>query len=354
MIDTLRLAYPADPRIIALFDEYTERLQKISPDGEVLWERAFCQASLPSSFSGLRVMIQQASELKKQGFENARSLIFFEFSLQKWQSETGYNNKNTSLEDDIYLLHGWIGCLSFMFDYDFRPELFEFYRVDLAVNYILENGSVPDYLRSLEIKFSRHENGEKKIMRFDGALQYGSRWIGKKLYHKFGEFNKNYFNQHKDLYRLYHEGTPMSEIKEMNNGKRILAEDEIMELSRMLRFEVEFRRMYLHRNKILKIADIHKLSERFKQEQETFMTCRAVPESATLSDSEYRVIDLCKRYSYSEAKRRYVEEKSTRSWYRTKAALASKGVRLEAIVNADWRLDIASADNLKNFSLRVA
>lgn len=354
MIDTIRLAYLADPRIIALFDQYTERLQKISPDGEILWEKSFCQASLPSSFSGLRVMLQQASELKKQGFENARSLILFEFSLQKWQSETGYNNKNTSLDDDIFALNGWIGCLSFIFNYDFRPEFFELYRVDLSVNYILENGSVPDYLRSLELKFSRHENGEKKIMRFDGALQYGSRWIGKKLYHKFGEFNKNYFNEHKDLYRLYHEGTPMSEIKTMNNGKRILCEDEIMELSRMLRFEVEFRRMYLHKNKISRIADLSKLSERFGLEQNTFMSCSAIPESVTFTDSEYRVIDLVKRHAYCEARRRYLETKSRASWYRVKAALVSKGVRLEAIVNAEWRADIASADNLKNFTLRVA
>lgn len=354
MIDTIRLAYPADARIIALLDSYAERLQKVSPEGEVIWEKTFCNEVLPSHFSGLRVTLQTGSDMRKNGFTKGRSLVFFEFSLQKWQSDTAYNNENTDVETDLLALDGWISYLGFTLGFYFKPELFEVYRVDLSQNYILENGSVPDFLRSLELKFSRHENGEKKLMRFDGAIQYGSRWIGKKLYHKFGEFNKHYFKNKADLYRLYYGGTPMSEIRKMNAGHRLLTEKEITELTRMLRFEVEFRRMFLQRNNITRVKDIPALVERFEKEKETFLTVKTIPNNASFSDAEYKVIDLCKRHGLTVAKQKYLETKSRRSWFRIKSTLASKGVRLESILNADWRVDVATADNLKEFRLRVA
>lgn len=354
MIDTVRLAYPADSRLMALFDSFAERLQKISADGEVIWERSFCHEALPSSFSGLRVTLQMGSDLKKEGFTHARSLVFFEFSLQKWQSDTGYNHENTSLADDLLALDGWVGLLSYQLDYDFWPENFEVYRVDLSQNYILENGSVPDFLRSLELKFSRHENGEKKLMRFDGALQYGSRWIGKKLYHKFGEFQKNYFKGKSALYGLYNSGVSMDEIKKQNGGKRILNETEITSLTRMLRFEVEFRRMYLQRNKIIKFKALPQLLERFEKEKETFLSVKAVPSEVSFTDGEHRVFQLVKVHGLVKAQQIYLETKSRASWFRIKSSLLAKGVRLESFVNDKWRLDEKEQGQLKEFRLRVA
>lgn len=70
-------------------------------------------------------------------------------------------------------------------------------------------------------------------MRFDGALQYASRWIGKKLYHKLAEFlsPKGYFKKHKDLYNMLAAGTGKDKIRELNAGKRLLTDDEISKLA---------------------------------------------------------------------------------------------------------------------------
>lgn len=351
MIDTIRLAYPSSPYLISFFEKHSERLQKLSADGEIEWERSFCQKSLPSSFGGLRVMIQRASE--SPSFVKLRDLILFEFSLQKWSSDTGYNESNTSLEDDLLALDGWIGLLSHEVGYDFKTSLFDVQRVDFSTNYILKKGSVPDYLRSLELKFSRHENGEKKLMRFDGAVQYGSSWIGKKLYHKFAEFisSKGYRKKHKALYDKLAEGVPMNEIRILNGGKRLLNENEISSLARTLRFEVEFRRKFLAKANLTKIVDLPKLLERFDEEKKHYLTVKKITEGANLSSSEFQVVELCKRLGPTGAKQEFLKTKNPATWYRIKKRLQAKDIYIESIINSDWRLDVETADNCLDFEL---
>lgn len=356
LIDTIRLSYPASETLIKIFDKYSERLQKLSPDGEILWEKTYCQNALPSSFSGLRVNLQLASDMQAQGFNTKRNLIFFEFSLQKYQSDTGYNESNTTLENDIDVLKNWVRLLTWMLDYDFVENLFELYRVDIATNFILECGSIPEFLRSLELKFSRHVNGEKKLMRFDGALQYASRWIGKKLYHKLPEFfsSNGYFKKHKDFYNLLAGGADMEKIRALNGGKRLLTDDEMTTLGRTLRFEVEFRRMYLKKHNITKIVDLVQLKERFEKEKQHYMTSKKLTEGLTLSPSEYYVVELCKRHGPTEAKNEYLKTRKERTWYHTKKQLIGKGVYIDSILNQEWRAEIEKSNSFEEFKLIVA
>jgi len=354
LIDTIKLSYPADETLINLFGSYAERIQKLSADGEILWEKSYCQTSIPSSFSGLRVTVQNAQEMQLQGFKVSKSLIFFEFSLQKWQSDTGYNEKNTSIEDDFYALVEWIDLLSTVFKYNFESKNFELYRVDLSQNYILEKGSVPEFLRSLELKFSRHENGEKNLMRFPGAIQYGSRWIGKKIYYKLAEFQQGYYKQKADLYRQLAEGVSMEKIKVLNGGKRLLNEVEITKLARTLRFEVEFRRMFLKKHNIKKIVNLPQLVARFDKEKKHYLTAKKISEVTNLSGAEYQVVDLCKRHGATVAKQEFCRIKTERYWYKIKRQLQAKDIFIESITNEDYRLEIEKADCLKEFTLSVA
>lgn len=354
MIDTIKLSYPVDDTLINLFGSYAERIQKLSAAGEILWEKSYCQTSIPSSFSGLRVTVQNAKEMQSQGFKVARSLIFFEFSLQKWQSDTGYNEKNTSMEEDCCALAEWIDLLSSVFKYNFESENFELYRVDLSTNYILEKGSVPEFLRSLELKFSRHENGEKNLMRFPGAIQYGSRWIAKKLYYKLAEFHQGYYKQKADLYRQLAEGVDMEKIRVLNGGKRLLTEDEQIKLARTLRFEVEFRRMFLKKHNITKIVNLSELVVRFDKEKKHYLTAKKISEVTNLSGAEYQVVDLCKRYGATVAKQEFLRTKKERYWYKVKKQLQAKDIFIESITNEYYRLEIEKADCLKEFTLSVA
>lgn len=349
-IDTIKLSYPVDGLLLSKYFTFSDRFQKISPDGEVIWERTMCQTSLPSHFSGLRINYVNAAEMQKQGFVVVQSRMEFEFSLQKWHSETGYNNKNTAIGFDMLMLYAWIKTLSEVFEYDFKNELFVPCRVDISENYILKNGSIDDFIRSLELKFSSHVNGEKKIMRFDGAVQYGSTWIGKKIYSKFREFEAIEKKKHRRMYAIK-EGETMKQ----ENGKRILNESEISELVRMLRFEVEFRKKFLQKKGIHSIESIPLLMERFAVEKQKYLTVKNIRSGdVTLSATEYKIVDLCKRYGYQGAKEKYMEERTEQAFYKHRRNLIQKGIYLEAIINADWRLDIDKVDSMNEFVLEVA
>jgi hypothetical protein len=240
--------------------------------------------------------------------------------------------------------------LSDLFDYEFDLLKFTPCRVDLSQNFILKEGSIDDYLRSLELKFSSHPNGEKKLMRYDGAIQYGSTWIGKKIYSKFKEFESIEKRKHRKLY-LMTEGREMKK----QDGKRPLNETEISELVRMLRFEVEFRKKFLQKKGVHSIASIPDLLARFESEKQKYLTVKNIREgNVSLSGTEYKIVDLCKRYGYSGAKEQYMSEHSEQAWYKHRKNLQMKGVYLEAIINTDWRLDIKSADYKNEFVLEVA
>ena len=347
-IDTIKLSYPADDVLIHKYRQYSDRFQKISPDGEVIWEKTSCTKSLPSHFGSLRITYTNAADQLSMGFKNfTRSTIDFEFSLQKWHSETGYNNRNTELTWDLIKLNEWINTLSEVFEYSFTEDIFEVMRVDIAENYILKKGSVDDYLRALELKFSPHQNGEKKLMRFDGAIQYGSSWIGKKIYSKFKEFVQVEKKKHTSRYK---EGG--HDMKTIEGVKRCLNESEIEELVRMLRFEVEFRRKFLKKSGLTKIASIPDLLGRFEQEKQKYMTVKNLRTGAVaLSGTEYMIVDLCKRYGQIGAKDEFLKDHSKASWYQHKKNLKMKGVYLECVLNEEWRGDIAHADFGEQFEL---
>ena len=354
MIDTIKLAYPYDERLANILEQYKIKLQKLSPDGSIIWSKEWIQDHLPSHFAGLRIMFQKSRDLKDMGFRGCPSLIYFEFSLQKWISSTGYNNKNTELDYDIQVLDMWFKAISDFTGYDFDFAKFTVYRIDLAQNFILEgNLPVEDFLRALEIKFSRHTDGEK-VRRYPGALYYGSRWVTKKIYWKFLEFM-----QVERLKRAINtddvtEGGDMAEKGLKTDGFGGLSGAEIKELGRMLRFELSFKRPFLKKNGVCQIYDIQKLRERFEVEKRKYTTVQKLKANADFSNSEYRLIDYCKRYGYNGAKAEFLKTVTDRQFYRIKRSLLTKGVFLECIDNSEWRLDVQTADSQSDYVLRVA
>ena len=171
MIDTLKVSYPLDRRLAVLLDEKSERLQKVSPDGEVLWEKSVVRGNcMPSHYSGLRITTRKKKDLLDMGFINLQEsnlpdVAFFEFSLQKYQSPSAYNNKNTDLDVDIQAFYVWVSALSSALEYDFLIAQFELQRVDFSRNYLIQNSTVLDFLRSLELTFSRHPTADTRLER---------------------------------------------------------------------------------------------------------------------------------------------------------------------------------------------
>lgn len=343
MIDTIKLAYPANDLLIALFDKYSQKLIKLSPDSEVLWEKKTCRDYLPSHLGSLSVNTFDPSTFNPR--VPSQRYLTFEFSLQKWQSETGYNQDNTHIEHDLCCLENWVALLSQETGYQFHIEDFILYRIDLSENLELINGAVPDYLRSLEIKFSR---GQEKINRYPGGIMQGSSWLAKKIYWKWGEFEAIEKKKNRKSYSI--SGSAVTD--KMNNGKRPLTDGEQEMLVRTLRFELEFRRDYLKKHKKDRIINIFDLKARFEEEKHKFITAQRLKDGIGLLPAEYMAVDLTKRYGLDGAKIEFLKVYSRSHWFQVKRNLKAKDIYLESIINEEYRGEIASVDNLDDFELR--
>lgn len=364
MIDTIKLAYPLDRKLFYLLEEGAERLQKISPDGEVLWEKSLTRGDfMPSHYSGLRVTTRRKVDMINVGFsnvDNIRDLAFFEFSLQKWQSPSAYNNKNTSIETDVAALQSWIFSLSSALGYDFMPELFSLYRVDLSQNFIVMNAAPSDYLRTLELRLSRHPDSDNKVERNGHMIALRSKWVGKKIYYKGQEF----LDVEKKKHRYVYSDAYCAGEKENTNpcGLVPLSSDEINDLMRMVRFEIEFKREYLKRYDMEKITDIRKLVDRFTNEKDKYINVPVLVKGElrgmlALSPMENLIVESVRRHGLQEAKNQYMFRYSERSWYRNKRNLAARNIHLEALDNIEYRysgLEIFFNPEQLNFQLELA
>lgn len=343
MIDTIKLAYPLDidDELFKLLNSRSERLQKLSPDGEILWEKSVVRGDcMPSHYSGLRITTRRKKDLLEAGFqvkEGVRDLAFFEFSLQKYQSPSAYNNKNTELETDIEALKGWVNTLSTVLNYPFDIDEFKLYMVHLSQNFLIMNASPIDYLRSTELSFSRHPDSDGKMAREGHSIALRSVWIGKKIYYKGKEFQDVERKKHKHLYTdRYCDG----QVTGNSQGVVPLTPEEINDLLRMIRFEIEFKCKYLERSEVKKIMDIPILLNRFEEEKKKYLIRELLEKGEPcLSAQQERAVTFVRRFGVKEAKIRFIEQNSERTWYRIKRELASKSIYLEALDNIEFRLE---------------
>ncbi len=365
MIDTLKVSYPLDRRLAVLLDEKSERLQKVSPDGEVLWEKSVVRGNcMPSHYSGLRITTRKKKDLLDMGFINLQEsnlpdVAFFEFSLQKYQSPSAYNNKNTDLDVDIQAFYVWVSALSSALEYDFLIAQFELQRVDFSRNYLIQNSTVLDFLRSLELTFSRHPTADTRLERKGSGLFFKSSWLGKKLYYKYQEFMDVERKKHSGIYTEKR----LSGVAELDAycDFQPLTCAEIDELTRMVRFEIEFKQHYLKRYSVKKIDDVINLLDRFNIEKEKYMEVPLLTKgdlcsSLGLTAAQHQIIDMVRRYGFKEARNQYIQLKSLRSWQRNKSELSAKHIHLEALDNREYRsmTDIFHNPEVLNFQLELA
>lgn len=312
---------------------------KVSPDGEMMWEKSMVKDDfMPSHYSGLRVATRTKKDLLDAGYSKVKAsfpdLAFFEFSLQKYQSPSAYNNRNTHLHADLSALAAWIINLSAALTYPFDSDQFELYRVDLSQNFLVLNASPSDFIRSLEMSFSRHPDSDGRMSRSGHAVFLRSRWLGKKIYSKGKEFldvERKKRNFYSDKY--CNEGT------EIYSGDLVpLSFGEISDLMRMIRFECEFKSPYLKRYEIKRIQDIELLCERFELEKAKYTVVPVLIDGdPRLSAREEQVINLVRRVGLHEAKKCYLQSHSERTWYRIKRELAARSIHLEALDNIEHR-----------------
>lgn len=345
VIDTIKLSYPLNLELDQLLQARAETLTKCAPDGAILWEKSLVRGDcMPSHYSGLRITTRKLADLIDQGFKpkagNLEDVAYFEFSLQKWQSPSAYNNKNTTLDVDLKALNDWIFSLSMALGYDFTPERFKLNRVDLSQNFIVTNSTPVDYLRSLELRLSRHPSADEKTERNGHMIALRSPWVGKKLYFKGQEFLDIERKKHPSLYSLKRIWSDEQMPEQHTGGLVPLTQEEIADTMRMIRFEIEFKLRYLKRYEIMRIKDIPQLVERFENEKAKYINVPVLEKGDfSFSPTAYQVIDGIRRHGLAQAKANFFASgKSERTWYRIKKELQERGIHIEALDNAEYRL----------------
>lgn len=363
MIDTIKLAYPMDRTLYRLLDENAEKLQKIAPDGEVLWEKSVVRGDcMPSHYSGLRITTRTKRDLIEAGFDPKfidceKDVAFFEFSLQKYQSPSAYNNHNSSVENDLLALTEWVKQLSIALGYLFSLERFELYRVDLSQNFMVRNAHPTDVIRCLELHLSRNPEADSKTERNGHMIALRSSWLGKKLYYKGQEF----LDVERKKHRLVYNDAYMAGDSDQINPSLVqpLSYSEINDLMSMIRFELEFKRAYLKRYGMGKVISILSLVERFNAEKAKFLNVPVLSRGDydMMSPQENQLIDCVRVNGYTNAKNIFIGRYSTRTFYRIKRGLASRSIYLESMENIENRLtgqDIFVNPERLNFQFELA
>jgi hypothetical protein len=346
MIDTIKLAYPMDKALYRLLNENAEKLQKVAPDGEVLWEKSVVRGDcMPSHYSGLRITTRTKRDLIEMGFDPDfincdKDVAFFEFSLQKFQSPSAYNNHNSSIENDLLALADWVKQLSAALGYIFALDRFELYRVDLSQNYMIRNAHPTDVIRCMELHLSRNPEADSKTERYGHMVALRSNWIGKKLYYKGQEFMDVERKKHR---HIYSDAYMAGERENLSPCLfRPLSSAEIDDLMSMLRFELEFKRSYLKRYGMTKIISITSLVERFNNEKTKFINVPVISrgEIDSLSPQEHQLIDCIRVHGFQAGKFNFINRYSERTFYRIRRSLQARSIpiHLEAMENMENRL----------------
>lgn len=348
LIDTIKIAYPMSQTLYRILEERSERLQKISPDGDIVWEKSFVSGScMPSHYSGLRITTVTRRDLIEMGFnsdfiDTENDLAFFEFSLQKWQSPSAYNNYNSTIENDLLALRSWITELSSVLEYVFSPDLFRLYRVDLSRNLFLLNCHPPLFIRSIELNFSKHAESDSRLSRHSTSVSLRSNWIGKKIYYKFQEFMDVERKKHFSVYTpAYLAGETDCERPD-DCGFEPLTLEEIKELSSMVRFEMEFKRAYLKRYNMCKIIDITRLVDRFETELDKVFNVPLITNEqlSTMTLQERSLVSLIQDFGYSSGKSAFLNQYSPRYFYKLKKSLLGRGIDLDNLDNIKNRASV--------------
>lgn len=199
MLDTIKLTLPAEDHVLRFINSKSDKLQRLSGSGEVLWERSWMQSALPSHFAGLRITFSSAEEKIANGIKNAKDLIEFEFSVAKWASPSGYNHKNTALADDVEDVKRWVRAFNEFSGFRYSYNMWTLTRADLSEVYCLLGGSTDAFLEQCHVKMSSYTNAEGKTNKYDGSVYYPSSWIGKKIYDKFKEWKNHERFKYRDL-----------------------------------------------------------------------------------------------------------------------------------------------------------
>lgn len=377
MLDTIKLTLPSSDALLKFISSNSEKLQRLSGSGQVLWERSWVQSALPSHFAGLRIAYSPASEKIANGIKNAKDIVEFEFSVAKWASPAGYNHRNTSLIDDLESVKRWVRSFNEFAGMQYPYNMWTLTRADLSEVYTLIGGSVDAFLEQCHVKMSSYTNAEGKTHKYDGSVYYPSSWIAKKIYDKFKEWRNHEKYKYKDLIKWgYLDGDAVKEEGSMLHlissnhseqlkaskrafkekyGKEPVPAEEIESLKNCLRLEVEFRRDFLVKHGYTSIDDILKLEDRFHTESVKWLSIKNLSESLDKFDvNEYFIIDRCKRVGYKQARIDFLQKFSLASFYRVRKSLRAKEIFVEYLQNKDFRSEINDVDVPTKFELRLA
>jgi hypothetical protein len=311
MIDTIRLKVPSSYTIALdqIFNQYSSHLCKYDNLGCVQWERNKID-SLPSSYSN--IFVTKLSDC-----------YFIEFSLAKQilyhQCGVLYNHINYDIDFDLDFLCDWwsVFCVRVL-HLSIPLDDIIFNRIDLGVNFILENSDLVSFFHDACVQLSRLQN--KRVHHYDSTIYYPSGYLTKKIYSKYADLlhlHKKHKINRNSVFNLFN------------------TEQQFLDFQNMIRFEFEHKAKYLRYHNVNTLHDIRLLSNNFEDEVMKFVN--SFSRVSLLSESSlppelYQLLMFVRQYGYRSGINQYMNKNSRATYYRNKKRLyLDYGIDIRAV-----------------------
>ncbi len=332
MIDTIRFRFPLNDIREAFFKQISTTYMQVSPSGKIINEylrfKPIPEDELTTQFRHKFISIN-------------RDFLVIEFSLHKMINDIvnniRLNHNNFPLPVDISFFLSFINSIN-----KFPVEVvnnetgeieiksinltlkeIEIMKIDYGINFELETninftGNIFEFIH---IHLGRIANLTTE--KYRGGIFHKSEYKAIKLYSKFEDVK----HQIKQM-RL---SSDVEDLKDKEKFKEILPS-----LKNIYRFEISYKKKCLNKKSIgiFSVNGLYKLKKDFESDMEKIINLtefKKIKKKQRLTLKERELLSLVKKYGYTNAREKFLQEFSRPTFYRVQKQLKEKGINLKNI-----------------------
>ena len=331
MIDTIRFRFPLNDTRKAFYEQISTTFYQVAPNGKIISEYLRFKP-IPED--------ELTSQFRHKFISISAHHIIIEFSLHKMinsiVNDIRLNHNNFPLPVDISFFLSFINSIN-----KFPVEVvnnetgeieiksinltlkeIEIMKIDYGINFRIDT-NIP-YVSNLFELIHIHLGRVAKLTteKYRGGLFHKSSYKALKFYSKFEDVKE----QIKKL-----NSYDVEDIKDKKKFKDILPD-----LENLYRFEISYKKKCLNAKNIgfFNINDIYKLKKEFEEEMSKIINLtqfKKAKKKYKLNYKEKEIISLIKKFGYSNAREKFIQEFSRPTFYRTQKSLREKGINLKNI-----------------------
>jgi len=332
MIDTIRFRFPLNDIRLAFYKQISTTYMQISPSGKVVNEYLRFKP-IPED--------ELTTQFRHKFISMYSNFIVIEFSLHKMTNsitrDIRLNHNNFSLPIDISFFISFIDSLNrFPVEIvdDDTGEIekksinlslkeIEIMKIDLGINFKLKTNInfTGNLFEFIHIHLGRVANLTTE--KYRGGIFHKSDYKAIKFYSKYDDV--------KHQIKQIRASNDIEDLKDKEKFKNIL-----QSLKDIYRFEISYKKKCLKKKNIgiFSVNSLYKLKKEFENDMEKIINLtefQKKKKKQKLSLKERELLSLVKKYGYSNARERFLQEFSKRTFYRVQKQLKDRGINLKNI-----------------------